>query len=74
MKIFLLGGEGFVGKGFVDFFIKNGISYNVINRKNYKDFLGKKCDLFINANGNSRKYISSKNPILDYDLYYVKKL
>ena len=66
--IFIIGGEGFVGTAFVRYFKKHRITYKTINRKNYKKFIGKKCKILINANGNSKKYLAESNDLLDFKL------
>ncbi len=60
--IFLLGGEGFIGSAYARFFQLNNIKFEVINRSNYNKFIGLSCDLFINANGNSKKYLANNDP------------
>lgn len=58
LKVFILGGRGFVGSA-----ISNHLSkyyrITIISKNNYKNFLGKKCDILINANGNSKKFLSN---------------
>jgi nucleoside-diphosphate-sugar epimerase len=67
-SIFILGGSGFLGGAFCDFFKKNNIRFEAITKNNYKNFVGKKCDIFINANGNSKKYLYAKDQLLDFEL------
>lgn len=64
--IYLLGGEGFVGSAYARFFELNNLKYKVINRSNYNDLKGSNCDLFINANGNSKKYLANDDPKLEF--------
>lgn len=66
MKIFILGGNGFVGSGFVRYCAKQGISAIVIDRKNYKDHLGAECDVLINSNGNSKKFLAKEDPKFEF--------
>ncbi|WP_373480596.1 NAD-dependent epimerase/dehydratase family protein [Geminocystis sp.] len=66
-KIIILGGEGFVGSAYTRYCQKNNLDYVVINRANYKDNIGRKCDLLINANGNSKKFLAKDNPLLEFD-------
>ena len=68
MKVFILGGRGFVGSAFTRYCKKNRISHQVIHLQNYQDFVGKTCDLFINANGNSKKYLAETDPRKDFEL------
>lgn len=67
IKIIIIGGEGFVGSAYVRYCQKNNLDYLVINRANYKDNIGTKCDLLINANGNSKKFLAKENPLLEFD-------
>lgn len=64
--IFLLGGNGFVGSGFVHCLKKKKIKYKIITRENYKKFIGSSCDILINSNGNSKKYLALNNPKIDF--------
>jgi nucleoside-diphosphate-sugar epimerase len=64
--IFLLGGEGFVGSAYVRYFQLKNIKFKIINRLNYDDLIGSSCNLFINANGNSKKYFADKDPKLEF--------
>lgn len=65
--IFIIGGAGFVGSAFVRELDARGLSYRVIEKENYDDFVGKSCDLLINANGNSKKYLANEDPVGDFD-------
>jgi nucleoside-diphosphate-sugar epimerase len=67
-SIFILGGSGFLGSAFCDFFKKNNIRFESITKNNYKNFIGKKCDIFINANGSSKKYLYENDKLLDFEL------
>ena len=60
--IFLLGGEGFIGSAYARFFQLNKIKFEVITRSNYNRLTGSSCNLFINANGNSKKYLANNDP------------
>lgn len=37
-----------------------------INRENYQTFIGKKFDIIINANGNSKRFWANQNPVEDF--------
>jgi nucleoside-diphosphate-sugar epimerase len=65
--IFILGGDGFVGSGFVRACERSGLAYTVIDRTSYAGLIGERCDVFINANGNSSKLLASNNPLADFD-------
>lgn len=66
--IFVLGGEGFLGSAFMAELKKRGQSAVAVTRKNYKAMRGRRCSLFVNANGNPIKYLAEKDPALDFDL------
>lgn len=65
--IFILGGKGFVGSAFARACEKKGREYLVIDRNTYGRQVGKSCDIFINAAGNSKKFLSKQNPLRDFD-------
>ena len=64
--IFLIGGNGLIGSGFVRYFKKNKILFKNITRENKKKFFNKKCDLIIDCNGNGSKRNGINNPLLDF--------
>ncbi len=68
MIIFILGGKGLLGsrifKELQD--IERHTVYS-ITKKNYKKFKNKTCDIFINANGNSSKFIGNTLPLKDFN-------
>jgi nucleoside-diphosphate-sugar epimerase len=66
--IYLVGGDGFVGSAFVRKLKAKGTAHAVINRENFDVYRGTACDVLINANGNSKKYLSEQNPQLDFNL------
>ena len=67
MKVFIFGGDGLLGKRIKETFIKkNNLKIYSITKDNYKKFKNKKCNIFINANGNSSRYIGNTNPIRDF--------
>jgi len=65
--IFILGGDGFVGSAFCRMFDRLDHPYRVVNRANYDALAGTPCDVFINANGNSRKYLADREPLQEFD-------
>jgi nucleoside-diphosphate-sugar epimerase len=65
--IFIVGGKGFVGSAFTRLCEATGTTYAVITRQNYHEFTGKRCDILIDADGNSAKLLASKNPVQDFD-------
>jgi len=66
-KIIIIGGEGFVGSAYQRYCQQNNLNYLVINRGNYQHYIGEKCDVLINANGNSKKFLGKENPLQDFD-------
>ena len=66
MKVFILGGKGFIGSAFVRFCEKAGIDYDCIDLDNYEEFKGRDCDILINVAGNSKKYLSNERPVEDF--------
>jgi nucleoside-diphosphate-sugar epimerase len=65
--IFILGGEGFVGSAYPRLFEKLGLPHQVLTRANYDSFVGQTCDVFINANGNSKKFMADRDPKWEFD-------
>lgn len=66
-EVGILGGRGFVGSAFVRACTQRGQEPVVIDRQNYRDFVGTPFALFINANGNSRKYLAEREPLREFD-------
>ena len=64
--IFLLGGNGFVGSGFARELERAGRPFEIITRQNYDQFVGRSCELFINANGNSSKLLGRTDPKAEF--------
>jgi nucleoside-diphosphate-sugar epimerase len=64
--IFLLGGNGFVGSGVARELERRGETFEIITRQNYDQFVGRSCDLFINANGNSSKLLGKNDPKTEF--------
>ena len=63
MKIGILGADGFLGKALCKQF-PDAVQ---ITHDNYVSHAGTEFDIFINANGNSRKYHAEKNPFNDFN-------
>ncbi len=69
MKIGILGANGFLGQAIWEHFVeKTKHEITETTRDNYRDCLGKDFDIFINANGNSRKYWANEHPHEDFEL------
>lgn len=67
MKIGILGADGFLGQALCKQF-PDAVQ---ITRKNYMSLVGTEFDVFINANGNSKKYWAEKAPLEDFKLSVV---
>lgn len=65
--IYIIGGNGFVGSAYVRLFERLGLEHRVISRDTYDQYKGTSCDVLINANGNSRKFMSTRDPVWDFD-------
>ncbi len=65
--IYILGSKGFLGTTIFNGF-QDQEKIAGIDRENYNQWLSKPCEVFINANGNSKKYLAEKNPVADFDL------
>lgn len=65
--VYILGGNGFVGSAIVRYCNSNGIAYKVVDRANYDDLKKIPCKIFINANGNSKKFLAKEQPLLEFD-------
>lgn len=65
--IYILGGNGFVGSAYARLFEARKLAYRVITRANYEELRGTRCDVFINANGNSKKFLAAREPLNEFD-------
>ena len=66
--IFILGGNGYVGSAIARYCKRKGLDFISITRENYDEMKGSFCDIFINANGNSKRYLAERNPRMDFDM------
>ncbi len=66
--IFILGGKGFLGSALVRYCEARGWEHVAIDQQEYPVLAGGSCDLLINANGNSRKFLAREAPLEDFDL------
>jgi nucleoside-diphosphate-sugar epimerase len=67
-KIGILGANGFVGRALVDHFVKSGYEVTAITRENFSKYNNSHFDIFLDAAGNSKKFIADENRMLDFDL------
>lgn len=56
-----------MGSAFVRYCESEKLAYRNIGRKNYNECINSSCDILINANGNSKKYLADQQPIEDFD-------
>lgn len=65
MKVAVLGGNGFIGKGIQN--LNNpDVELTIITRDNYREHIGSCFDVFINSAGNKRAYIANQYPAVDF--------
>ena len=64
--IYIVGGNGFVGSAYARYCAAAGLAHQVISRANFADFAGTRCDLLVNANGNSRKMLADREPLDEF--------
>ena len=69
--IYVLGGHGFVGSAYVRLFERLGLEHRAVTRANYRELAGTACALFINANGNSRKFLADRDPCAEFEASVV---
>lgn len=65
--IFLMGGRGYVGSAYARLLDRMGLDYEILTRENFDTYVGRSCDLFINANGNSVKFLADREPLAEFD-------
>ena len=65
--IYVLGGGGFVGQAYVRLLEARGLKVTAVTRANYESLRGTECDVLVNANGNSKKFLSTRDPLWDFD-------
>lgn len=75
MRITLIGANGFVGTGLRLFLAsQKGVELLAVTRQNYDVSKGTKADIMIDSSGNSKKFLSDQQPLLDLDLSVVQRL
>lgn len=65
--IYVIGGDGFVGSAYIRLLERLGLTYTKVTRANFEELRGTSCDVLINANGNSKKFMSTRDPLWDFD-------
>ncbi|MBU1853972.1 MAG: hypothetical protein KJ957_08030 [Candidatus Omnitrophica bacterium] len=66
VKVAVLGADGFLGAAIFTV-LSDHYDTEAITRSNYYEKCGKKFDLFVNANGNSRRYWANSNAYKDFE-------
>ena len=64
----VIGGFGFIGSAIAHEAEQQGFTTHRVGRENYQRLKGLSSDVLINANGNSKKYLSTRDPALDFEL------
>lgn len=65
--VFVVGGRGFVGSAFVRYCEREGLAHEIVEIDNYDTFRGRSCEILINANGNSKKFLANEAPLREFD-------
>lgn len=63
----IIGGNGFVGSAIVRACQRRGLDHQILAHDNIDSFTGSSCDLLINANGNSKKFMAEREPLWEFD-------
>lgn len=63
----VIGGNGLVGKSIVDKLRLKNKNVISLDKDNYKEYIGKKTNVLINANGNSYRFKANNDPLWDYN-------
>lgn len=64
----VLGAKGFVGSTVAAEALRRGWTLIAVDKDDYEAATGTRCDVLINANGNSKKYLAAADPKLEFDL------
>jgi len=67
MKFIVMGANGLAGSSFIRNLKNSDNDLVELTRENYNSLKGTSCDVFINANGNSKKYLASQDPVGEVD-------
>jgi nucleoside-diphosphate-sugar epimerase len=67
MIVFVIGGNGFVGSAYVRLCQRLEMECHVITRENRAKYVGRSCDVLVNANGNSKKYMADRDPKWEFE-------
>lgn len=64
----VIGGRGFVGSAVAAEAQRRGYRTIIVEKDDYNEQVGLTADLLINANGNSKKFLATRDPKLEFDL------
>lgn len=68
LSVTIIGAEGFVGSAFARYLRGRDVELRTVTRKNYNEFAGRASDVLIEAACNSKKFLSDKEPLAEFDL------
>jgi nucleoside-diphosphate-sugar epimerase len=74
MTIAVIGANGFVGSAVLKHIQSLGLEVTGVFRDNYEEVKGREYDVVINASNNSKKYISDREPVTDFDLSVTQQM
>lgn len=66
IKVAVFGANGLLGQGLLSY-LSSSYTIIPITRENYEQKKGKSFDVFINANGNSKRFWALENPLADFE-------
>lgn len=66
LRIAVLGGNGFLGSDLVHF-LSDNFEVTSVTRDNYQECIAEDFDVFINANGNSKRFWALQNVFQDFE-------
>lgn len=67
MQVFVLGARGFVGSAVLEV-LQGQYECVGVDIDNYEAYRGRACDVVVNVNGNSKKFLAAEDPALEFDL------
>ena len=75
MQVTIIGANGFVGSAFARLLKKRPeVKLTEVTRESYVELRGQKCDVLIDAAGNSRKFLADENPATEFEASVVHRL
>lgn len=74
MTVAVIGANGFVGSAILKHLQEQDIAVTGVSRENYQTAKEPSYDVVFNASNNSKKYISDREPVTDFDLSVVQQM